>query len=110
MRTGRGARLYDRELKLQVIVHAEMNAVLNSARMGGAGLQGCMMYIACIDRQSGSLFSGPPCSQCSAAVIQAGITEVVGLPARESWSRWEASCRIGAALFEEAGVTLRILE
>jgi dCMP deaminase len=52
----------DREYKLAVTVHAESNAILNAAK-NGAKTQSCTAYV-----------TFPPCSQCAAALIQAGVT------------------------------------
>ena len=48
--------------KYPFVVHAELNAILNS----GANMQGCSLYV--------SLF---PCNECAKAIIQSGITRVV---------------------------------
>lgn len=50
------------ETKYPYVVHAEQNAILNSTRE----LKGCSIYV--------TLF---PCSNCSKAIVQAGIGEVV---------------------------------
>ena len=48
--------------KYAYVVHAELNAILNSTQQ----LQGCTIYV--------SLF---PCNECSKAIIQCGIKEIV---------------------------------
>ena len=48
--------------KYAYVVHAELNAILNSTQQ----LQGCTIYV--------SLF---PCNECSKAIIQSGIKEIV---------------------------------
>jgi dCMP deaminase len=48
--------------KYPFVVHAELNAILNS---GGRSLKGARIYVA--------LF---PCNECAKAIIQAGIKEV----------------------------------
>lgn len=50
------------ETKYQYVVHAELNAILNTR---GKSLAGTRLYV--------SLF---PCNECAKAIIQAGITEV----------------------------------
>lgn len=50
------------ETKYPYVVHAELNAILNSVGM----LDNCIIYV--------SLF---PCNECAKAIIQSGITEVV---------------------------------
>lgn len=53
------------ETKYPYVCHAELNAILNNI---GMDLHGCRIYTA--------LF---PCNECSKAIIQAGITEVIFL-------------------------------
>jgi dCMP deaminase len=53
------------ETKYPYVCHAELNAILNNI---GIDLQGCKIYTA--------LF---PCNECSKAIIQSGITEVIYL-------------------------------
>ncbi len=50
------------ETKYAFVVHAELNAILNSPR----SLAGCTLYV--------SLF---PCNECAKAIIQSGIRKVV---------------------------------
>lgn len=53
------------ETKYPYVVHAELNAILNSR---GASLEGARIFVA--------LF---PCNECAKAIIQSGIKEVVYL-------------------------------
>ena len=53
------------DTKYPYICHAELNAILNNI---GMDLQGCKIYTA--------LF---PCNECSKAIIQSGIKEVIFL-------------------------------
>ncbi|MBI1782362.1 MAG: dCMP deaminase family protein [Sphingobacteriales bacterium] len=53
------------QTKYPYVCHAELNAILNNI---GMDLHGCRIYTA--------LF---PCNECSKAIIQAGITEVIYL-------------------------------
>ncbi len=53
------------DTKYPYICHAELNAILNNI---GMDLKGCKIYTA--------LF---PCNECSKAIIQSGITEVIYL-------------------------------
>lgn len=52
------------ETKYPYVCHAELNAILNST----VKLKGCRLYVA--------LF---PCNECSKAIIQAGISEIIYL-------------------------------
>ena len=78
-------------------VHAEMNAILQAARIG-VSIRGCTLYALHI-----------PCNRCTRLALQAGISEVVFQryypipPSPEHMERWQAV----ASLCREAGVTLR---
>ena len=65
-------RLADREMKLRLIVHAEMNAVLNAVR-GGAQVKGCSLYLAATD----SYHAFETCNTWTAVALYAA-----GLPMR----------------------------
>lgn len=98
-------RLNDRETKLSLIVHAEMNAILNAARIG-VSTKGCTMYLLATDA-SGDVWGGPPCVRCAVEVIQSGITEIVSLPFKSVPSRWKDSIELARTLLCEAGVSYR---
>lgn len=95
-------RLTCREVKLDLVVHAEMNAVLNAARIG-TPTKGCTMYLVATDA-TGMVWGGPPCSRCVVEVIQAGITCIVSVPFKNVPSRWKDSLDRARALLAEAGV------
>lgn len=98
-------RLADRETKLKLVVHGEMNAVLAAARIG-TPLKGCTMYLAATD-ESGEIWGGPPCCRCTVEVIQAGIVEVVSWPFKEVASKWKSDIEHARALLAEAGIAYR---
>ncbi|OYU56582.1 MAG: cytidine deaminase [Chitinophagaceae bacterium BSSC1] len=78
------------ETKYPYVCHAELNAILNNI---GMDLAGCRIYTA--------LF---PCNECSKAIIQSGISEVVYLSDKyESTDAAKASKR----MLENAGVLCR---
>jgi dCMP deaminase len=100
-------RLGDRDTKLRLIVHAEMNAVLAAARVG-VPMQGCTLYLAATD-DTGMVWGGPPCCRCTVELIQAGITEIVSRPAKPagvSW-KWREDTEMARGLLDEAGIPLR---
>ncbi len=87
-------RLHDRDLKYQMIVHAERNAIVNARQnVAGHGLYVWPMM---------------PCAVCAAMIIQAGITEVVA-PFSDN-PRWVDSFRLTEEMFAEAGVSLLLIE
>lgn len=83
-------RYADRDEKYPRIVHAELNAILNSGNVSG-----CTLYVTL-----------PPCSACAAAIIQSGIDRVI-MPqsvAPEVVDRWAESFHISDTMFREAEV------
>lgn len=76
--------------KYPYICHAELNAILNNI---GMDLKGCKIYTA--------LF---PCNECSKAIIQSGITEVIYLSDKyEGTDIFKAS----KIMLDKAGVSYR---
>jgi dCMP deaminase len=98
-------RLNDRDTKLKLVVHAEMNAILNAARHGVA-LKGCTMYLVATDR-SGEIWGGPPCVRCTVETIQVGISEIVSLAFKNVPSRWKADIEQARDLLCECGLHYR---
>lgn len=103
------ARWGDREMKLRLVVHGEMNAVLNASRVGDR-LIGRTMYIAAIDAVTGDVWGGPPCTRCAVEIIQAGVKEIVSWPLKTAPSRWHADLAFSQSILAEAGVVFRTLE
>jgi len=97
--------LADRETKLRLVVHAEMNAVLAAARVG-TPVKGCTLYLAATDA-GGDVWGGPPCTRCTVELIQAGIDEVVSFPKRHVPSKWHDDLRLAESLLIEAGIQYR---
>ena len=98
-------RLNDRDTKLKLVVHAEMNAILNAARIG-VSVKGCTMYLAATD-SSGLVWGGPPCTRCTVETIQSGISEIVSHPFKDVPSRWKDDIELAGGLLREAGVGYR---
>ena len=96
------ARLSDRDLKLRLIVHAEMNAILNAARVG-ISTKGCTLYLAATDA-SGLIWGGSPCTRCVVEIIQAGISEIVSFAPKDIPSRWHADIAFARTLLDEVGI------
>ena len=78
------------ETKYPYVCHAELNAILNNI---GISLQGCKIYTA--------LF---PCNECTKAIIQAGISEVIYLSDKYAD---ENSFVASRKMLEKAGVSIR---
>lgn len=78
------------QTKYPYVCHAELNAILNNI---GMDLKGCKIYTA--------LF---PCNECTKAIIQSGIAEVIFLS-----DKYEGSdiFRASKLMLDKAGVTYR---
>lgn len=87
-------RLSNRELKYEMIIHAEVNAILYAKQ----DLTNCTLYT----------YPFQPCSRCASIVIQSGIKQVVSYVNKEE--RWKSSFELAIDLFHEAGVNLELLE
>lgn len=98
-------RLNDRETKLNLIVHAEVNAICQAARTG-VSVAGCTLYLLATD-SSGQQWGGAPCVRCTVELIQAGISSVVTLPFKTAPSRWADSVALARDLLVEAGIDYR---
>lgn len=84
-------RYNNRELKYRLVVHAEMNAILN-ALYNGSSVVGASIYIHNL----------PVCQECAKAIIQAGLARVfIDTSVNERWGEaWE----ISKTMFSESGV------
>jgi dCMP deaminase len=89
---------HERPKKYAVTVHAEMNAICNTARVGSS-LIGCTAYV--------TLF---PCSDCTKHLIQAGVTEIVVVGTKpDNTERFEESWAISREISQETGVPIRTI-
>jgi dCMP deaminase len=98
-------RLNDRDTKLKLVVHAEMNAILNAARFG-IPLKGCTLYLAAMNN-TGLVWGGPPCTRCSVETIQSGIRTIVSYPKKAIPSRWHDDLAVAQSILEEGGIDYR---
>ena len=80
------------ETKYPYVVHAELNAILNSIQ----DLKNCTIYV--------SLF---PCNECAKAIIQCGIKEVVYMSDKYAMTE---STIASKKMFDMAGVAYRPFE
>lgn len=98
-------RLNDRDTKLKIVVHAEMNAILAAARIG-VSVKGCTLYLCATD-SSGLIWGGAPCSRCTVEIIQAGIGAIVTRPFKTVPSRWAGDVEAARLLLHEANIDYR---
>ena len=91
---------FERPLKYSVTEHAEREAVFHAAK-NGIALEGSTLYLS-------STMSGPPCADCTRAIIESGIKRIVGSIGDDDPSQWEArwkdSMMISMDMLKEAGI------
>lgn len=80
------------DTKYPYVCHAELNAILNSA---GQSMQGCHIYVP--------LF---PCNECSKAIIQVGIKEIIYLS--DKYAETDI-VKASKRMLDAAGVSYRAL-
>ncbi len=83
------------------MVHGELNAILNAARIG-VSTNNCRIYLTC----------GIPCSGCGRAIINAGITKVYCKIEDTTKNRvkWDEESLKTKQMFEEAGIEVFFYE
>ncbi len=87
-----------RPVKYDLIVHAEMNAIIQCARNGVSPV-GATVY---------SSFS--PCIHCTLSIVQSGITRVVTRSIAKGDAHWNESIDKSIAMFEEVGIEYVVLD
>jgi dCMP deaminase len=92
------AARHERPTKYSWTEHAERNAIYNAARLG-ISVHGCAVYINWF-----------PCIDCARAIVQSGITRVVGLQPDRGDARWGADFAISFEMFAEVGVELALFD
>lgn len=91
---------HERPAKYLWTEHAERNSIYIAARHG-VMLIGTTIYIT---------GGGIACADCARAIIQAGITEAVGMVGKfEGKGPWAESYKVGEEMLLEAGVKLVFL-
>jgi len=88
-------RYADREVKLSLTVHSEVNALLNAAK-NGSQTKDTTLYV-----------TFPPCVNCATCIVQAGIIEVVSPHIETSPERWRCNFETGLKVLQEAGISVK---
>jgi dCMP deaminase len=78
--------------------HAERNAIFNAAAKGVSTF-GCTIYLPWF-----------PCPDCARGIIQAGITDVVGVKSDPSDPQWGDMMELSRLMLLEAGVKVRFID
>lgn len=84
-------RLDNRDLKYDMVVHAEANALL----FANAPTKGCTIYT----------WPFQPCSRCASLIIQAGVQRVVSVENEET--RWVSNFQLAHDMLTEARVVMQ---
>ena len=84
-------RLDNRDLKYDMVVHAEANALL----FANAPTKGCTIYT----------WPFQPCSRCASLIIQAGVQRVVSVENEET--RWVSNFQLAHDMLAEARVVMQ---
>ena len=87
----------ERPEKYYWFIHAEMNSLLNAARVG-VSTRNSTMYLTC----------GIPCSQCGMGIINAGVTEVFckSEDVTKNRKKWDEEAIRTLEMFDEAGLKI----
>ena len=86
------ARLENRQLKYEMVVHAEQNALV----FAGMQAAGCTIYVTPL----------PPCARCAVIIIQSQIKRVVCPKPDLSREPWATQSLIAEEMFSEANIKL----
>lgn len=81
-------RLKERDIKYNIIVHGEINAIL----FANKSVEGCTLYT----------YPFMPCPRCAGLIIQSGIKRVVSFV--NKIDRWEKDFELSRELFHESDV------
>jgi dCMP deaminase len=90
----RAERLTDSEIKLEMVIHAEQNALL----IAGPSARGGVLYV----------YGKPVCSRCAGIIIQAGVARVVTRDPTtvDENSKWRKTGLLAVEMMREADVTV----
>lgn len=93
-------RYDDRETKLKLVCHAEMNAILNSDQ----SVRGCDIYVY------PTMMFPPACPDCSKAIVQSGIKRLFCYANDDFSDRWQELSRFSHILLNEGGVDVIVIK
>lgn len=87
-------RLNNREIKYQIVVHGEVNAIM----FANKSLENCTLYT----------YPFEPCPRCAGVIIQSGIKRIVA--PFNTIDRWENDFKLSRQLFSEANIMINYYE
>lgn len=86
-------QLWERPLKYDVVLHAELNAISRAAKKGRS-VANTVLYCTHF-----------PCNDCAKAIVAAGIKRVICGPPPKGW---DEEHKKSSQLFQMAGITLQL--
>jgi dCMP deaminase len=93
-------RLKDKKIKLDMIIHAEQNALL----IAGRDAEGSDIYVC----------GKPICARCAGLIIQSGISRVVTIDPNDQKlnkkSKWYKTGMRAIEMFEEANIKIEFMK
>lgn len=92
-------RYDNREFKYKLVVHAELNAILNA----NSSVENCKIYVW------PTLMIPACCPECAKAIIQSGIKTIVMYDSYTLTDRWQDLSRYSSIMLTEAGIEIRIV-
>jgi len=92
------ARLKDRDLKLEMIVHAEVNAIVAA----GLRAQNSTLYV----------WGKPICARCAGPIIQSGVKRIVAFSPEtgDADSKWRVTGQTALDMMKEVGIDIDLYE
>lgn len=93
-----GEQLADRDWRLKHVIHAEPSAIYAAAK-AGKSVDGATMYMPWV-----------PCVPCAKAIIDSGISQLIGHEAMIMMTpeRWWDDCGYAVRLLENCGIDVRM--
>lgn len=88
-------RIENRDIKYKLVVHAEVNAVLNANK----SVDGCDLYVY------PTMMIPNVCPECAKVVAQSGIKRVFYYNSKKLSDRWEELSKYSKIIFNESGVS-----
>lgn len=89
---------WERPTKYKYVIHAEINAICNAAR-SGTSIDNCSAIV--------TMF---PCSDCSKALIQAGVKKIYSPRPDLTDERWGEHFKISLEMFNEVDIDVILFD
>ena len=87
--------LNDRDMKYPLMVHAELNAILNAAK-NGVNINNAWLFVSGL----------PVCDNCAKHVAQSGITMIVQRELGPMQNRWKESTEMAETIFKLSNIPI----